>query len=47
VQSTIPLSDDEDEELQKAVEVSRCEAEFQRRVGERCEHGGGSGGGGG
>jgi hypothetical protein len=47
VQSTIPLSNDEDEELQEAVEVSRCEAEFQRRAGERYEHGGGSGGGGG
>jgi hypothetical protein len=33
VQSTMPLSDDEDEELQEAVEVSRREAEFQRRVG--------------
>jgi hypothetical protein len=43
------LSDDEDEELQEAVEVSRREAEFQRRSGERYEHGGGSGarGGGG
>jgi hypothetical protein len=29
----MPLSDDEDEELQEAVEVSRREAEFQRRVG--------------
>jgi hypothetical protein len=49
VQSTMPLSDDEDEELQKAVEVSWSEAEFQRRAGERYEHGGGSeaGGGGG
>jgi hypothetical protein len=28
VQSTMPLSDDEDEELQEAVEVSRREAEF-------------------
>jgi hypothetical protein len=43
VQSTIPLSDNEDEELQEAVEVSRCEAEFQRRAGERYKHGGGSG----
>jgi hypothetical protein len=41
----MPLSDDEDEELQEAVEVSRREAEFQRRAGERYEHGGGSGGG--
>jgi hypothetical protein len=38
---------DEDEELQDALEVSRCEAKFQRRAGERYEHGGGSGGGGG
>jgi hypothetical protein len=29
------------------VEVSMCEAEFQRRAGERYEHGGGSGPGGG
>jgi hypothetical protein len=28
VQSTMRVSDDEDEELQEAVEVSRCEAEF-------------------
>jgi hypothetical protein len=34
VQSTMPLSDDEDEELQEAVEVLRREAEFQRRAGE-------------
>jgi hypothetical protein len=47
VQSTMPLSDDEDEELQEAVEVSRHEAEFQRRAGERYEHGGRSGAGGG
>jgi hypothetical protein len=47
VQSTIPIPDDEDEELQEAVEVLRREAEFQRRVGERYEHGGGSGAGGG
>jgi hypothetical protein len=47
VQSTMPLSDDEDEELQEAVEVSRREAELQRRVGECYEHGGGSGAGGG
>jgi hypothetical protein len=45
VQSTIPIPDDEDEELQEAVQVSRCEAEFQRRVGECYEHGGGSGAG--
>jgi hypothetical protein len=43
----MPLSDDEDEELQEVVEVSRCEAEFQRRAGARYEHGGGSEGGGG
>jgi hypothetical protein len=47
VQSTIPIPDDEDEELQEALEVSRREVEFQRRAGERYEHGGGSGGGGG
>jgi hypothetical protein len=47
VQSTMPLSEDEDEELQEAVEVSRREAEFQRRVGQRYEHDGGSGAGGG
>jgi hypothetical protein len=47
VQSTMPLSDDEDEKLQEAVEVSRCEAKFQRRAGMRYEHGGGSGAGGG
>jgi hypothetical protein len=41
------VSDDEDEELQEAVEVSRREAEFQKRAGERYEHGGGSGAGGG
>jgi hypothetical protein len=34
VQSMMPLSDDEDEELQEAVEVLRREAEFQRRAGE-------------
>jgi hypothetical protein len=43
VQSTIPIPDDEDEELQEVLEVSRREAEFQRRVGEHYEHGGGSG----
>jgi hypothetical protein len=47
VQSTMPLSDDEDEELQEVVEVSMREAEFQRRAGERYQHGGGSGAGGG
>jgi hypothetical protein len=39
----MPLSDDKDEELQEAVEVSRHEAEFQRRARECYEHGGGSG----
>jgi hypothetical protein len=39
----MPLSDDEDEKLQEAVEVSRREAEFQRRAGECYEHSGGSG----
>jgi hypothetical protein len=47
VQITMPLSDDEDEELHEAVEVLRREAKFQRRAGERYEHGGGSGAGGG
>jgi hypothetical protein len=46
VQSTIPEPDDEDEELQEVLEVSRREAEFQRRIGDHYEHGGGSGGGG-
>jgi hypothetical protein len=47
VQSTMPLFDDEDEKLHEAVEVSRREAEFQRRAGQRYEHDGGSGAGGG
>jgi hypothetical protein len=47
VQSTIPEPDDEDEKLQEVLEVSRREAEFQRRIGDHYEHGGGSGGGGG
>jgi hypothetical protein len=47
VQSTIPIPDDKDEELQEALEVLRHEAGFQRRAGERYEHCGGSGGGGG
>jgi hypothetical protein len=47
VQSTILELDDEDEELQEVLEVFRHEAEFQRRAGQRYEHGGGSGGGGG
>jgi hypothetical protein len=42
----IPIPDDEDEELQEVLEVSKHEAEFQRRAGEHYEHGGGSGGGG-
>jgi hypothetical protein len=44
VQSTIP---EPDEELQEVLELSRCEAEFQRRAGQHYEHGGGSVGGGG
>jgi hypothetical protein len=47
VQSTIPESDDEDEELQEVLEVSMREAKFQRRAGQHYEHGGESGGGGG
>jgi hypothetical protein len=43
VQSTIPIPDDEDEELQETLEVSRYKAEFQRMTGERYEHGGGVG----
>jgi hypothetical protein len=46
VQNTIPIPDDEDEELQEVLEISRREAEFQRRTGEHYEHGGESGGGG-
>jgi hypothetical protein len=46
-QSTIPESDDEDEELHEVLEVSRREVEFQRRAGEHYEHGSGSGRGGG
>jgi hypothetical protein len=46
VQNTIPEPDDEDEELQEVLELSRREAEFQRRAGQYYEHGGGSGGGG-
>jgi hypothetical protein len=46
VQSTIPKPDDEDEELQEVLEVSRCEAEFQRRARQYYELSGGSGGGG-
>jgi hypothetical protein len=46
VQSTIPIPDDEDDELQEMLEFSRRKAEFQRRVREHYEHGGGSGGGG-
>jgi hypothetical protein len=44
VQSTIPIANDEDEELQKVLEDSRREAKFQRRTGEHYEHGYGSGG---
>jgi hypothetical protein len=47
VQSTILKPDDEDEELHEVLEVLRRESEFQRRVGQHYEHGGGSGGGGG
>jgi hypothetical protein len=46
VQSTILEPDNEDRELHEVLEVSRYEAEFQRRAGEHYEHGGGSGGGG-
>jgi hypothetical protein len=46
VQNTIPEPDDADEELQEVLEVSRHEAEFQRRTGQHCKHGDGSGGGG-
>jgi hypothetical protein len=46
VQSTIPEPNDKDEEMKEVLEVSRCEAEFQRRAGQHYEHGGGSGGGG-
>jgi hypothetical protein len=46
VQSTILEPDDKDGELQ-VLELSRCEAEFQRRAGQHYEHIGGSGGGGG
>jgi hypothetical protein len=42
VQSIIPEPDDEDEELQEVLEVSRREAEFQRRMGDHYEHCGGS-----
>jgi hypothetical protein len=44
VQNTISEPDDEDDELQEVLEVSRREAEYQRRVGEHYEHSGGSGG---
>jgi hypothetical protein len=47
VQSTMPLSDDKNEDLHEEVEVSRREAEFQRRTGELYDHGDGSGVGGG
>jgi hypothetical protein len=44
VQNTISKPDDEDEELQEMLELSRHEAEFQRRAGQHYEHGGGCGG---
>jgi hypothetical protein len=47
VESTVPIANDKDEELQDVLEVSRREAEFQRRVGKRYEHGDESRGGGG
>jgi hypothetical protein len=47
VQSTVPKLNDEDEELHEMLEVSRREAEFQRRARQHYEHGVGSGGGGG
>jgi hypothetical protein len=47
VQSTISEPDDEDEELQEVLELSRREAEFQRRMRQHYKHGGGSEGGGG
>jgi hypothetical protein len=47
VQSTIPIPDDDDEELQEVLEVLRREAEYQKRAIEHYEHGDGSGGGGG
>jgi hypothetical protein len=47
VQNTIPEPDDEDKKLQEVLELSRSEAEFQRRVGQHYKHGGGSGGRGG
>ena len=44
----IDLGDDDEEEVvQRVMERSRKEAEFQRRAGGRYEHGGGSGSGGG
>jgi hypothetical protein len=46
VQSIILEPDDEDEKLYEVLEVSRCEARFQRRVGEHYEHCSGSEGGG-
>jgi hypothetical protein len=46
VQSMISEPDDKDEELHEVLEVSRCEAEFQRRAGGHYKHSGGSGGGG-
>ena len=45
--STIDLTQDvdEEEELERVMELSREEAEFQKRAGQRYEHGGGSGSG--
>jgi hypothetical protein len=46
MQNTISQPDDEDEELQDVLEISKHEAEFQRRARQHYKHGGGSGGGG-
>jgi hypothetical protein len=46
VQNIIPEPDDEDKELYEVLEISRREAEFQKRAGQHYEHGGESGGGG-
>jgi hypothetical protein len=47
VQSTITETDDDDEELQEVLKLSRREIEFQRRAGRHYKYGGGSRGGGG
>jgi hypothetical protein len=47
VESMVPIPEDEDEELHKVLEVSRHEAKFRRREGDRYEHCDGSEGGGG